>query len=78
MPTIFLAFGFRFFFFSNEHQPVHIHIQGKDGAAKYDIENKALIYNRGLKAKDIKKVIDTAEEHRDEIIEAWNNRQDNL
>jgi len=31
-----------------------------------------------MKAKDIKKAIDTAEDHRDEIMEEWNNRQNNI
>ena len=78
MPTIFRAFGFRFFFFSNEHPPPHVHIQGKDGVTKYDMENKELIYNRGLKTNDIKKAIETAEGHRAEIIKEWNKRQNNL
>ena len=77
MPTIFRAFGFRDFFFSNEHLPTHVHIQGKDGAAKYDMENAELVYNRDMKSKDIKKAIEIAEEHRDEIIDEWNKRQNN-
>ena len=78
MPTIFRVFGFRFFFFNNEHPPPHVHIQGKDGAAKYDMENKELVYNKGMKVKDIKKAIDTAEDHRDEIMKEWSNRQNNI
>ena len=77
MPTIFRAFGFRFFFFSNEHPPPHVHIQGKDGAAKYDMDNQELVYNRGMKSKDIKKAVETAEEHREEIMQEWNKRQNN-
>ncbi len=77
MPTILRKLGFRFFFFSNEHPPPHIHIQGKGGVLKYDVENKKLVYNKGIKPKDIKKALEIAENHRDEIIEKWNKRQNN-
>ncbi len=30
MPTIFMFFGFRFLFYSNDHEPIHVHIT-KDG-----------------------------------------------
>ncbi|MBP2690642.1 MAG: DUF4160 domain-containing protein, partial [Muribaculaceae bacterium] len=26
MPTLFILFGFRFFFWSYEHEPIHVHI----------------------------------------------------
>ena len=37
MPTIFIFFGFRFLFYSNDHEPIHVHIV-KDGCeAKYNV-----------------------------------------
>lgn len=36
MPTIFIFFGFRFMFYSNDHAPVHIHI----------LENQNIIIER--------------------------------
>ncbi|WP_317576164.1 DUF4160 domain-containing protein [Segatella copri] len=26
MPTIFIFFGFRFMFYSNDHEPIHVHV----------------------------------------------------
>ena len=26
MPTLFTVFGFRFMFYSNDHEPIHIHV----------------------------------------------------
>jgi len=26
MPTIFVFFGYRFLFYSNDHEPVHVHV----------------------------------------------------
>ena len=27
MPTVFIIEGFRFFFYSNDHAPLHVHVQ---------------------------------------------------
>ena len=35
MPEIFRAFGFTFLFFSHDHEPIHVHVIGKGGDAKY-------------------------------------------
>ncbi len=35
MPEIFRAFGFSFLFFSRDHEPIHVHVIGKEGDAKY-------------------------------------------
>ncbi|MFN5849424.1 MAG: DUF4160 domain-containing protein, partial [Chitinophagales bacterium] len=54
MPEIFRFFGIRFFFFSNEHSPIHVHLKNADGTAKIAIEpNIELIENKGMKSKDI-------------------------
>lgn len=33
MPELFRLFGIKFFFFSNEHLPIHVHIENGDGDA---------------------------------------------
>ncbi|WP_420842315.1 DUF4160 domain-containing protein [Flavobacterium ammonificans] len=35
MPTVYYINGFRFFFYSNEHLPKHIHIENRDKTAKF-------------------------------------------
>lgn len=35
MPTIFELFGLRFFFFSEDHAPIHVHVVKGDDDAKY-------------------------------------------
>jgi hypothetical protein len=35
MPEVFRMLGMRFFFFANEHLPMHIHVQNADGRAKF-------------------------------------------
>ena len=55
MPTIIFLFGLRFFFYSEEHLPIHIHVQNGDGRAKIMVETGEIAENNGIKPKDIKK-----------------------
>lgn len=57
MPEIFRFFGFSFFFYSREHAPIHVHVEGKNGYAKfeYDGERFHLRESHGIKAGDMKK-----------------------
>lgn len=40
MPTYFLFNGMRFFFYSNDHEPIHIHVTkakgGREAKAKFN------------------------------------------
>ena len=47
MPEIFRFFGIRFFYFSNDHLPVHVHIKTNEGTAKFEVEPLTLIENKG-------------------------------
>lgn len=72
MPTIFEIFGLRFFFFSDDHAPIHVHVVKGDDSAKIRIEPKIeLVYNHGLKAKDLKRALELAEMYREDIIAVW-------
>ena len=72
MPTIIYLFGLRFFFYSEEHLPVHVHVQNGDGRAKIIVSNLEVVENNGIKPKDIKKALTIVEEYREDIIKAWN------
>jgi hypothetical protein len=72
MPELFRFFGIRFFFFSNEHLPIHIHIENADGDAKFKIKPITLITNNGIKNKDIKLAESIIEENEDLIEKRWN------
>jgi hypothetical protein len=57
MPAIFSQFGFVFFFYSNEHLPIHIHVKGKGGSARFELEPEIkLTDKKGLKVQDIRKI----------------------
>ena len=74
MPEIFRIFGMRFFFYSREHEPMHVHVKNADGNAKFEItqEGIILVKNEGLKTKDIKAAEMVLEENRELAIEKWN------
>lgn len=72
MPTLFIVFGLRFFFYSNEHLPIHIHVRNADGEAKFEVEEVKLISNKGLKNKDVSLAIALIEENKEIIINKWN------
>ena len=58
MPEVFRFYGFSFFFYSKEHEPLHIHVEGNGGSAKF-IWNGAefeLFEKQGIKANDYKKI----------------------
>ena len=71
MPTLFILFGFRFFFWSNEHAPIHIHISKNEAEAKFNIETIELVENYGFKRNELIMIESILEENRDIIIARW-------
>ena len=81
MPKIFEYFGILIFFYSNEHEPIHVH------AKKGEFESKAEFYIvngeiseikitnisglRPLKGKDLKDFEVFLEKYADKIVEKW-------
>lgn len=41
MPEIFNLFGYSFFFWSKEHEPIHVHVEGSDGYATFDWDERS-------------------------------------
>ena len=64
----------RFYFYSREHEPMHVHIKSVDGKAKFAIlpDGIVLVYNKGLKPKDIKCAEMVLEANKDLAIAKWN------
>jgi hypothetical protein len=73
MPTVFEKDGFRFFFYSNDHHPIHVHVRKGGGEAVFIVEGEVeLRESSGLKLKDLSRAEDLANEHRDLIVSYWN------
>ena len=72
MPTLFSFSGLRFFFYSEEHLPIHIHVQKGRAKAKFMVEPSIeLVENKGLKAQEVSLARSIVEENRDVIISRW-------
>ena len=71
MPTIMYLFGLRFFFYSEEHLPIHVHVQSGDGKAKIDVETHEVLENKGVKPADLKKAVDAVKQYQADIRQAW-------
>jgi len=61
LPTIFKIDGYRFFFFSNEHTPEHIHIEKADVYARIELETLTVTDSYNLNSKELKKLIKLVE-----------------
>ncbi len=74
MPEIFRFYGFSFFFYSKEHEPIHIHVEGNNGMAKFDWDGEqfVLVEKHNIKAGDMKKIKFAIDENADIIISRWN------
>ena len=46
MPTVLLIFGIRFFFYPNDHEPVHVHVEYQGRYAKIQIIPEIVQGNR--------------------------------
>lgn len=75
MPELFRFFGFTFFFYSREHEPIHVHVEGNDGYVilDYDNDNNVFIIRekQNVKNNDLKRITEVVEENKDIIINRW-------
>ncbi|MCX6351465.1 MAG: DUF4160 domain-containing protein [Bacteroidetes bacterium] len=71
MPELLRIFGLKFFFYSNDHTPIHVHVRNADGEAIFTLETVTLVENKGMKSKDIHLAESIIEENKDIFISRW-------
>ena len=71
MPTVFKYHGYRFYFYSNEHLPEHIHIENGDGYARVLLETLEITDSYNLKSKELKLIVKLVKEHKTKIEGTW-------
>ena len=60
------------YFYTDEHLPIHVHLENSDGLAKIELEPEIrLVENKGIKSKDIKRAMSIVEQYKEEFIEKW-------
>lgn len=73
MPTIFILFGFRFLFYANDHELIHVHVVKGNISAEFTLFPEVeLVENKGLKPAELKLVESVIEENKEIIAEHWN------
>lgn len=76
MPVVFESNGFKFFFFSNEGnplEPIHVHVRKERNLAKYWLEPEAHLANSfGFSAVELNKIRKIVDNRMSEIEDAWN------
>jgi hypothetical protein len=72
MPTIFEQDGYRFFFYSNDHRPIHVHVRYGGGEAVFNVQDAVeLRESIGLKTGELARAQALAEGRRQLIVDKW-------
>lgn len=73
MPTVLNILGLRFYFYSREHEPIHVHVEKGGNVAKFEFTEFEVkeIYNKGLKVQEIKLAKEIIKDNRNYIIGKW-------
>ena len=71
MPTVLRIDGYRFFFFSDEHLPRHIHIEKAECYLRIDLEKMVVTDHYQISSKEIKRVLALTQKHREKLLGAW-------
>lgn len=80
MPTIFEYFGFIFKFYSNEHEPIHVHVIKGEAETVFEIivDNAEIVEIRQRNAKsqslsesDLKTALAFVEKYAPDIVNKW-------
>ena len=60
-------------FFSHEHEPMHVHVIGNDGEAKFSWDGNQFVLERArnLKTNDLKKIKRAIASNSDIIVKRW-------
>ena len=72
MPTALNKDGYNFYFCSNEHEPIHVHVRNGAGKAKFDVTAEVqLLESKGMKVQELRKAQEIAEENVETIRRKW-------
>jgi len=71
MPTVKIIYGYRFFFYSNDHDPIHIHVEKDKKTAKYYLQPFELVKSRGFNASELKKLGIIIEDNLELLKQKW-------
>lgn len=74
MPTVLRAGGFTFHFYSNDHDPAHVHCTNGDGTVLVRIVTAKAYHRDGtIRDRDIRRAEALVAEHCVLLLDAWEN-----
>jgi len=72
MPTVLTLLGMRFYYWSSEHEPIHIHVKRGDAEARFRIEpDIELTANFGFKPHELALAEEVIKDNRVYMVEHW-------
>ena len=71
MPTILKSNGYRFFFYSNDHLPKHVHVEKAQKTSKFDLDPVELVSNKGFKASELREIRILIQQNIDLLKNRW-------
>lgn len=71
MPTLFILFGYKFFFWSNEHEPIHVQVSRGGAEAEFNVLTVELVENDGFKKNELRMIESIIEENKEVITDHW-------
>lgn len=75
MPTVLIG-GFKMRFYSNDHDPAHVHCQNGDGIAVVEIGTGAVRKRLGgIREQDVIRAVHLVQANRDRLLQEWQNFQ---
>ncbi len=71
MPTVMRIGKLRFFFYSNDHLPVHIHVEKRSSTAKFNLQPIELIKSKGFNARELSEIRKLIEKNKSFLENSW-------
>jgi len=73
MPEIFRELGYIFKFYSNDHEPIHVHVMKAGNEAIFEVSENSvkLKANYGMKNNELKTIAILTEANKELIIKVW-------
>lgn len=72
MPTILRVRGYRFFFYSNDHLPIHINVEKDNKTAKFNLRPVEMVYSKNFKSNEMREIRNLVIENKLYLIKHWN------
>ena len=78
LPTVLIHRNYRFFFYCNDHSPVHIHVEKKGKTAKFNLEPLELIRSNKFNALELRRIRKLIEVNQELFKHKWNEFFNNI